>query len=209
MGDDITIYLVGMGPGNIKNLTIEAIEVLKDSSKIISFGRIGDVAQEFNKNISKVKTLNEIGYLLENKSMIEENIAILASGDPCFYGILEYLKRKEVRIDKIVPGVSSLQYMMSKLKKSWHNSNLVSFHGRDEEKEEKIRNIMKSQTSIILTDSNNTPNNISKLLYEKGLKGKIYAGYNLSYEDEKIIIGNIGDEINYESSLALVVVEVD
>lgn len=230
----IMIYLVGMGPGNVENLTLEAVEVLKSASKIISFGRIGNTAEYFNKNIIKVKSLDDIGKLLEQEVKLQKNIvinelddkiqsnidisntyennsiiAILASGDPCFYGILEYLKRKEINIYKVIPGVSSLQYMMSKLKKSWHNSNLISFHGREDEKEEKIEKIRMNRLSIILTDSKNTPNSISKLLYEKGIRGKLYAGFNLSYEDELIVTTDIGNEINNESSLALVVIDIE
>lgn len=210
--DEKLIYLVGMGPGNIKNLTLEVVEILENADKIISFGRIGDVAESFNKNIIKVKSLMEIENLVDkeeilNKVNCDENIAILASGDPCFYGILEYLKRKEIAIDRVVPGVSSIQYMMAKLQKSWHGANLVSFHGREEEREEKILKILEEPMSIILTDSKNNPSFISQLLYERGVRGKIYVGYNLSYEDENIITADVGDDINEESTLAVVLVD--
>lgn len=212
-GDEELIYLVGMGPGSIKNLTLEAVEILKTADRVISFGRIGDVAENFNKNIIKVKSLMEIENLLDkegilnNKTNCDESIAILASGDPCFYGILEYLKRKEITIDRVISGVSSVQYMMAKLQKSWHGANLVSFHGREEEKEEKILKIIESSMSIILTDSKNTPDYISKLLYERGVRGSIYAGLNLSYEDEEIVIADVGKEISSKSTLAVVLVE--
>ncbi|WP_278279618.1 hypothetical protein [Clostridium sp. DMHC 10] len=39
------------------------------------------------------------------------------------------------------------------------------------------------------------------------MRGKIYAGFNLSYDDEKIIIRSIGDEIEDVSKLSVVVVE--
>lgn len=97
---------------------------------------------------------------------------------------------------------------MSKLQKSWHNSNLISFHGREKDKEEKILKIIESPMSIILTDSKNTPDYISKLLYERGARGSMYVGFNLSYEDEAIITANIGDIIDDKSTLAVVLVEI-
>ena len=205
------IYLIGMGPGNIKNLTVEAVDILKSSSRIISFGRIGETAEELGLEVEKVSRIAEIKDMLirENESTEDKKtISILASGDPGFYGILEYLKREEIGIVKVIPGVSSIQYMMAKLQKSWHGANLLSFHGREEEREEKILKIIASPMSIILTDSKNNPDCISKTLYARGGRGSMYAGFNLSYEDELIVKVNIGDEINHESPLAVVLLEI-
>lgn len=205
------IYLIGMGPGNIKNLTLEAVDILKSSSMIISFGRIGETAEALGLEVEKVSRIAEIKDMLirENESTEEKIISILASGDPGFYGILEYLKREEIGIFKVIPGVSSIQYMMAKLQKSWHGVNLLSFHGREEEREEKILKMLKEPMSIILTDRKNNPNYISKTLYIIGARGSMYAGFNLSYEDELIVKVNIGDEIKHESPLAVVLVEIE
>ena len=107
----------------------------------------------------------------------------------------------------MIPGVSSIQYMMAKLQMSWHNANLVSFHGREEERKEKIQKILNSDLSIILTDKKNTPSVISRELYEKNMNGMIYAGFDLSYPEEQIIEAEIGKDILHESVLAVVVVE--
>ena len=207
------IYLIGMGPGNLDNLTVEAVDILKFSTRVVSFGRIGTAAENLNPNIIKVKSITEISDVLEKLEKEEELlndsmvISILASGDPCFYGILEFLKKQQIEISRVIPGVSSIQYMMAKLQMSWHNANLVSFHGREEEREEKIQKILNSDLSIILTDKKNTPSVISRELYEKNMNGKIYAGFDLSYPEERIIEVEIGSEIVHESILAVVVVQ--
>lgn len=103
----------------------------------------------------------------------------------------------------IMPGISSFQYMMVKLGLSWQGANLISLHGRNEA----LESVKKHKLSIILTDSKNTPSTISKEIYNLGIRGKIYAGFNLSYENEKIIKANIGDKIEDISSLAVVVIE--
>lgn len=132
-----------------------------------------------------------------------ENILILASGDPCFYGIVEYLKKKNIPIKRIMPGLSSFQYMMAKLGISWQGGNLISLHGRTEG----LETVKNHKLSIILTDKKNTPSVISNKLYKLEIKGFMYVGFNLSYEDEKIIKVNIGDEIQNISPLAVVVIE--
>lgn len=193
------IRLVGMGPGNIRYITMEAIAAIKNADKVIAFGRISKTAEQIRADIQRVERVDQIVELLDSKN----NIAILASGDPCFFGILDFLQRKEIAIDEVIPGISSLQYMMAKLKKSWQDSVLVSFHGR----ECSIDSIKQCKSAIVLTDSKYTPNYISQTFYDFGLRGKIFAGFNLSYEDELIVEKEIGAMIEDISTLALVVIE--
>ena len=204
------IYLIGMGPGSVENLTLEAVDILKNSSSVISFGRIGETAEALGLEVQKVSRIAEVKEILKRNQLDKDEtqkISILASGDPCFYGILEYLKREQIDISRVIPGVSSIQYMMSKLQISWHNANLVSFHGREEEREEKIKSIVDSSLSIMLTDKKNTPDSISKLLKVRKMNGTVYAGFDLSYKEEEIIKVDIGEEIVDKSSLAVVVIE--
>ncbi len=128
---------------------------------------------------------------------------ILASGDPCFYGILDFLIKKGIAIDEVVPGISSMQYMMAKLKKSWHPAVLTSFHGREAD----LAGIRSGKSSVILTDGSHSPGYISCWLKANGIRGRIYAGFELSYEDESIVEKEIGEEIDSVSNLALVVIE--
>ena len=79
----------------------------------------------------------------------------------------------------------------------------MSFHGRSG----RLKDVLESKLTIMLTDSINTPSVLSKKLYEIGARGVMYIGYNLSYEDEKILKINIGEEVEDYSSLAVVVVE--
>ena len=193
------IRLVGMGPGNIKCVTMEAIDIIKNSDKVIAFGRIGKTVQQIRADVQSVDRVDQITEMLDTG----RETAILASGDPCFFGILDFLQRKGIAIDQVLPGISSMQYMMARLKKSWHDAALVSFHGR----EYSIDDIKQSKTSIVLTDSKHTPHYISHFLYSVGVRGKLYAGFNLSYEDELILEKEIGADIDDISALAVVVIE--
>jgi cobalt-precorrin-7 (C5)-methyltransferase len=193
------IKVVGMGPGNIQYMTMEAIDVIKAAEEVIAFGRIAETAHKIVDKVIEVHKVDEIIHNLVR----DRSTAILASGDPCFFGIVNYLERAGVIIDEVIPGISSIQYMMAKLKKSWHNAELLSLHGRDED----INKVLKSKLSIILTDSRNTPDSISKRFSAHGMLGKIYTGYNLSYEDENILVNNIGEEIEPLGNISVVVIE--
>jgi len=193
------IKVVGMGPGNINYLTMEAINVIKSVDVVIAFGRISNTAKIIVENVIEV---NKVDDIIENldKSL---NIAILASGDPGFFGIMDYLSKKDIVVDEVIPGISSFQYMMAKLRKSWQDALLISLHGR----EDKLEGVTKSRLSIILTDKKNNPNFISKKLRELGVIGKIYTGYNLSYVEEAILINDVGDDIDVAGNISVVVVE--
>jgi len=93
--------------------------------------------------------------------------------------------------------------MMAKLEKSWQDAKFISLHGRDLD----LSKILDQRLVIALIDKNNSPSFISRELYKLGASGTMYIGFNLSYDEEKIIKVNIGEEIEDYSSLGVVVIE--
>ena len=194
------IYVVGIGPGNPKYLTNEAEDVLFKSKFVIGFNRAVDSVDEFTE-ATEVKTLKDITDFLDTHKDLGEDIVVLASGDPSFFGIAEYLSKKyEI---EVVPGISTVSYLSSKLKISLNEVKTISFHGREIEK-----SMIDSKKLMVYTDSKNTPNRVSKWLSEMGYSGTIVAGFNLSYDDESIIKFDIGEEIHEYSDLNILYVEL-
>lgn len=193
------LTVAGVGPGNKDYLTRIVERKIKETDYVLAFGRIGESFKDIRNDIISVKRVDDvIGFIEEDKEIL-----LLASGDPNFYGIVNFLKNKGVDIHEVMPGISSFQYMMAKLQKPWNNAEFLSLHGR----QESLEKVKDRRVSIILLDKDNLPSSISKKLYDLGIKGTIHAGFNLSYENEKIISKKIGDEIEDISSLAVVVVE--
>ena len=192
------ISLIGMGPGSLKQVTMEAVERIKAADRVIAFGRIAKTAEEIRTDIHVINKVDELPDMLSG----DTDTVILASGDPCFYGLLDFLMKQGVTVDEVVPGISSMQYMMAKLKKSWHASVLTSFHGRGSD----LQSIRNGREAVILADSKYTPGYISLYLRDNGVRGKIYAGFNLSYDNELILEKRIGEEIENISTIALVVI---
>ena len=150
------LTVAGIGPGNPKYLTVDVKEKIETTKYVLGFGRVASSLKEIRPNIVSVNKVDEIlNYIEEDK-----DILLLASGDPNFFGIVDFLKRKEIRIDEVLPGISSFQYMMSKLQKSWQNANFLSLHGRSDS----LEKVKEYKTSIILIDKDNTPSFISKEL---------------------------------------------
>jgi len=193
------LTVAGIGPGNTKYLTLDVAERIKKAEVIIAFGRVGGSIKSIRDDYKEVNRVDEIIDYLDDK----RDVLLLASGDPNFFGIVEYLKRKGVAIKEVLPGISSFQYMMAKLEKSWQDAKFISLHGRDFD----LSKILDHKLTIALIDKNNNPSYISRELYKLGANGTMYIGFNLSYDVEKIIKVNIGEEIEDNSSLGVVVIE--
>lgn len=196
------INLIGAGPGNPDYLTKIAIDTIKSSDYIIAFDRISDDISDFNKNIITVSRVDDVVEELKNLDN-SKIISIMASGDACFYGIIDLLKRRDIKIDNSIPGLSSVQYFFNSLQKSYSKNIPKSVHGREFD----FSTLEKDKTYSFLIDKINNAKFISKSLDNLGFKGKLYCGYNLSYDNEKIIEINIGDSFDEPSALGVVVTE--
>lgn len=193
------LTVAGVGPGNPKYITIDVYERIKEAEHIIAFGRIGNSIKYLREDYQEVNKVDDIVELLkENK-----DILLLASGDPNFFGIVEYLKKSNIEIKEVLPGLSSFQYMMAKLEKSWNDAKFISLHGRSGDLDE----VKDNRLTIILIDKDKNQSYISKELKSLGVKGLMYVGFNLSYDDEKIIKVNIGEEVEDFSPLGVVIIE--
>ena len=194
------IYVVGIGPGDPKYLTNIAEDIIFKSDYVLSYKRVKETIEPMAK-IIEIESLKEITDFLDEHMGEDVDISVLASGDPSFFGIGEYLsKRYKV---KTIPGISCVSYMAGYENISLNDVTSISFHGR-----ELNRDLISNDKLMIYTDSKNNPDSISKWLYSEGYRGKIVVGFNLSYDDEAIDIYEIGDDIEIKSDLNLMYVEI-
>ncbi|SPZ51121.1 Probable cobalt-precorrin-6Y C(5)-methyltransferase [Sarcina ventriculi] len=198
------IYIVGIGPGHIDYILKKAENIIKNSDYVIGFSRSIDTLESMIKGKKiKVNNLKEILTYMEN---LEGDISILASGDPLFYGIADYISKNFNRNFEVIPGISSFQYLTAKTKRVWNKTFLGSMHGREEKFLEHVKNNCKT---IWLTDNKNTPKSLCEILIKNNINCTIIVGENLSYENERIVEGNPREILNYEfSNLSVMMVEV-
>ncbi|EGT5618866.1 precorrin-6y C5,15-methyltransferase (decarboxylating) subunit CbiE [Clostridium perfringens] len=183
------VKILGLGPGHEDYIISKVIKELEKSDYIVGFERAISSLKFLNsindERFKRVKGLKEIiEFLNENK---EKRISIVASGDPTFYGITNYIYKNYEGEVSIVPGISSFQYLTCRVNKTWNDAFVGSMHGREENFIEVVK---ENKLSIWLTDKKNTPSELSKRLIENSIECTIYVGENLSYEDENITIGN-------------------
>lgn len=192
------IYLIGAGPGNPKLLTIESRELIENATNIIAFGRIGESLKGLNKNIISINKVDRVEELVKESLLKERDLAILASGDPGYFGILNFIKRITKKEEvKVYPAISSMQYLMGKLSLPWSDACNISLHGRPLCR---LNKITEGEASIysILTDGTNSPIEVINYLRGKEVKGRLIIGYDLSSERECILDFNDMADIPFE-----------
>ena len=189
------INVVGLGPGNIKYLSTFGIECIKEAEIIVGSTRqlsdLKAIISEKQEIYILGKLAELIAYLKEN---IERKITIIVSGDTGYYSLVPYLSKNLSKdILNIIPNISSYQYLFSKIGENWQNFRLASVHGREFDY---VKNIDDKDIAglVLLTDDIQNPYEVSKNLYNNGIRNlTVIVGENLSYDNEKITILEIED----------------
>lgn len=179
------INILGMGPGSSGYVLPVSLEIIEKSDMLIGSKRYID---DYCKNGQKSIVLDSnyaqvVEYLKRNLGV--ERISILVSGDSSFYSLTTYIK-KNIEAGKlnIVPGISSLQYLFSRIGISYERTLLTSLHGREEDFWERSLDF---DNIGILTDKKWDPKRIAEEIIKRKIDYKfIYVGEKLTYEDEKI-----------------------
>ena len=189
------INVVGLGPGNIKYLSTTGIDCVKEAEIVVGSTRqlsdLKTIISEKQEIYILGKLSELISYLKEN---IEKKITIIVSGDTGYYSLVPYLSKNLSKdILNIIPNISSYQYLFSKIGENWQNFRLASVHGREFDY---VKNIDDEDTAglVLLTDDIQNPYEVSKNLYNSGVRNlTVIVGENLSYDNEKITILKIED----------------
>ncbi|ERM90785.1 hypothetical protein O163_13930 [Caldanaerobacter subterraneus subsp. yonseiensis KB-1] len=197
------VTIVGVGPGSRKFMPLYALEKIQNA-KVLVGGRRH--LEEF-KDVPCKKIVIDASLDFKELLQSDEEIVILASGDPLLYGIaetvLKYVDKEKV---EIISGISSVQYMCAKIKISMRDLPVLSLHGREEDFIEKLRQHKKI---ALFTDDIRTPQYIAQKLKENGFKNvKIFVGENLSYDEEMIYEFELEELVRFNKKFELNVVVV-
>ena len=180
-------YLIGTGCGDPGQLTLDAMDAIRNSSCIIGAQRMIDNLKIMSTKKAFVSYNPDeiIRYLKENGP---DTVAILYSGDIGFFsgaaGIGKTIEGYEtVRI----PGISSGAYLCDRLGISWQDVRFLSCHGRELDISREVT--VYDKLLILLGDPDDAAkicNELCKLNMNRAL---INIGERLSYKDEKIAEG--------------------
>ncbi len=133
------------------------------------------------------------------KALLNSNVAVLASGDPLFYGIgRRLLLEFPEQTLEIYPALSSIQRACALFQVVWDDASITSLHGRNSSHIPGL--LLGYQKHLILTDGNNSPENLAeqllaylRLIGENDLPENIrmLVAEDIGLETEKVFSGRL------------------
>ena len=178
------VNVIGLGPGDIGYITKIGLDLINESDVLIGGKRNIESIRHFaGQKIELNVNLKEIVEFINNNT--DKNISIIASGDPLLYGIGKYISSKvDTNKLNIVSGISSTQYLFSKIKIDMNDLYITSSHGKTPD----FDYVLSHKKICMVTDKKIGPCEISREILNRGYKKTVVVGENLSYENERITI---------------------
>lgn len=145
-------------------LSAQQEKLLGDCTLIVGAKRFREIGSRFSNRFHEITPLEEALGVIRT-TLKESKVAVLASGDPLFYGIgRRLLAEFSAESVEIYPALSSIQRAASLFRLPWDDAAIISLHGRTTDH---IPGLLLSNTkNLILTDKVNSPDRIAKVLLE-------------------------------------------
>lgn len=199
------ISLVGIGMGNTDSLTKEAEKTIQEADLLIGASRMLESCEKKEQDIYVEYNSEKIAsYIQEHPEY--EKIAVVLSGDVGFHSGAKKLLAVLGNQVKVICGISSVAYFMSRIQKSWDDTVLTSNHG---EEANLLSLIRQNKKVFSILGKNDSVSELAKKLLAYGMDEVVlYVGERLSYADEKIQKGTPETFADYEGdSLSVLYVE--
>lgn len=175
------ITVLGIGPGSPDLMLRGTDKVVAQADLVIGSRRqlAGfDIPSEKQLELPKLEILKKL--LVEQ---YDQNVVLLASGDPLLYGIGSWTLRQFGSDHvKVVPGISSIQYMFHQVGLAMNDAYFTSSHGRIPD----FDFLLAHQTVGMVTDKKIGPYQIAQEVLNRHQHRTIYVGEQLSYPEERI-----------------------
>ena len=185
-----TIHIIGLGVAEVAELTAVALAALQKAQAIIGTARqLATVAHVIDAD--KVEQI-ELPKLSELTALIDrfesKPIAVLASGDPLYYGIGRWFGRHFNQQQlHFYPAVSSIQVACHRLGIALQDVDVLSLHGRPLSK---LRSQLKrNKALLVLTDKHSQPQRLAQECIAAGFSDSMLTVCeNLGYTEEAITV---------------------
>lgn len=181
------IAVVGIGPGDLTQLTAAARAQIEQSDILIGAQRM--LAPFLRPGLRTYDLMacgcEAVAKIIEQHQ--DSNISVLASGDVGFYSIASVLRQLTQVPLQLIPGISSLQYFCACIGETWQDVAVMSLHGRQNNA---LAHVLKHPKAFFLLGTSPTVAEFCSLLVRQGLgQLQVVVGERLSYPDQRITRG--------------------
>jgi len=199
-----TCHIIGMLDNGLPSLNEAATSTLFAADLLVGGARLLKLVSPSLKTTTATfdltSKLKEVAPLVEQALADNKKVAVLASGDPLFYGIGNYLiKKLGAEQIEIFPQVTSVQLAASRLGIPPQDLKICSIHTADMGDWEPnnpgihgladlLAQIQQHDNLAILTSPSNSPKRLAKMLIAEGLEDcfRWSVCESLAGESEKI-----------------------
>lgn len=189
------IHIIGVSP---HGLTLAQRELLGQSALIVGGTRLLELFGHCTLPTVSVTPLAEALPVME-ESLKQGDVAVLASGDPLFFGIarrlLDHFGHDLVEVH---PTLSTMQDAACRFKVSWDDARLLSLHGRSCDHVPGM--LLAQPKSFVFTDSTNSPDALARDLIsylqligdDALLEGcQVMVAENIGTDEESLFRGSL------------------
>jgi precorrin-6Y C5,15-methyltransferase (decarboxylating) len=192
------VYIVGIGSDGLAGLTTRARELLRSADIVLgSEPTLGLVRELPAERVAVGSDLGETVRVIEG-NLGRKRIAVVAGGDPLFYGIARYLcDRLGKERFEVLPHVSSMQMAFARVKESWDEAYLTNLATHP--LEDVLDRIRVAETIGLFTSEEEGPPQVARALLARGLDYfRAYVCENLGGPDERVTQGELGEMADME-----------
>lgn len=192
------LTIIGIGPGSAEYFMPAARNRMRSAHTVIAAKRILPMLQEVCGSteaqfqpMGKIKdTLEVIDGLLHQ----EKDVALVVSGDPLMYSLYKTILNQEISEDwemDVIPGIGSMQMLGAAFGETMEDARLMSVHGRSRTPGSVALCVTENPKVFFLCSKEQGPAWLSRIMLEYNLHDvEVFAGANLSYEDEMLVSGS-------------------
>ncbi len=189
------IRVIGIGSGG---LDAAQKHLLDGCHAVVVSTRYRHLAEGVNAEILPIAPVRK---MLDNLAAVldQGSAAVLASGDPLFFGIGRTLiNRFGPERVRLYPALSSMQLACARFRVPWDDMAFLSAHGR--KPDDLPARILRHEKVMILTDSRNTPDMIARTLLDTLInvrdrarigRLRVRVAENLGLDDERLVEGGL------------------
>lgn len=187
------IYIIGVGSDGLSGLTGRARDILQDAELVLGSEYTLSLLPDLKAHKIPIgPDLIQVLQTLES-NLGQKRMAVVASGDPLFYGVARYLcDRLGKEKFEVLPHVSSMQLAFARVKESWEEAYLTNLATHT--LESVLDRIRTAEIVGLFTSEEEDPRHIAKQLLARGLDYfRAYVCENLGAPDERVTQGELSD----------------
>ncbi len=190
---DSRIHIIGVGSDGLAGLTSRARDLLTAAQVVLGPESVLVLLPEL-----KAERRPLSGDLHEATTQLaalagKKRVAVVAGGDPLFYGVARYLcDRLGKEAFEVLPHVSSMQLAFARVKETWEEAYLTNLATHP------LANVLDrirvAETVGLFTSETEGPPEIARELLARGLDYfRVYVCENLGGPDERVTQGELAD----------------